>query len=76
MFVVIAAVHGLSAFTKDATFLIAGERLTFRIRTLVFASILRQDVCFFDSAVCPPHSILVVAFQPASYTDAACVLCQ
>lgn len=51
MFVVLAAVHGTSAFIKDSTFLVAGERLTYRLREQVFASILRQDVQFFDSAV-------------------------
>ncbi|KNC74495.1 hypothetical protein SARC_12961 [Sphaeroforma arctica JP610] len=48
MFIVIAAVHGSSAFIKDVCFHRAGEKLTHRLRTTVFASIIRKDPMFFD----------------------------
>eukprot|EP01134_Creolimax_fragrantissima_P007501 CFRG7501T1 len=48
MFIVLAAVHGLSSFVKDVSLVRAGEKLTHRLRTKCFSSILRKDLEFFD----------------------------
>ena len=48
MFLVIAVGAGLGAFLQTFAFSVAGERLTFRLRTLSFQAILRKNIGWFD----------------------------
>ncbi|KAI8850229.1 P-loop containing nucleoside triphosphate hydrolase protein [Chytridium lagenaria] len=57
MFVVIAVITAITNFLQNALFGIANERLTDRIRRLLFRAILRQDMAFFASSDTPTPSI-------------------
>ncbi|CAG8680719.1 40345_t:CDS:2 [Gigaspora margarita] len=48
MFLVIAGANFFSNMIQQICFGFSGERLTKRIRSMTFASILRQDIAFFD----------------------------
>ncbi|XP_013162197.1 PREDICTED: multidrug resistance protein homolog 49-like [Papilio xuthus] len=48
MFVVVAAVAGVSMFLQSATFTHAGLKMTTRLRHQYFSAILRQEIGFFD----------------------------
>ena len=47
-FVGLAVATGLANFGQTAMFGVSGERLTSRLRSLLFAAIIRQDVAWFD----------------------------
>lgn len=49
-FLGLAAGTGLANYLQNAMFGISGERLTHRLRTLLFGAIVRQDVAWFDDA--------------------------
>ncbi|CAI2352724.1 unnamed protein product [Caenorhabditis sp. 36 PRJEB53466] len=53
MFLVLAAVQGLSMLFQCAFFGVAAERLTMRVRSKVYRNVLRQDATYFDM---PKHS--------------------
>ena len=46
--VVVAIIIMVASFIQGLCFGIAGENLVLRIRSMSFAAILRQDICFFD----------------------------
>ncbi|XP_039763141.1 multidrug resistance protein homolog 49-like [Pararge aegeria] len=48
MFLVVAAVAGLSMFLQSTTFTNAGLNMTTRLRQQYFAALLRQEIAFFD----------------------------
>ena len=48
LFLIAGIVVGLSAFAQSYSFSIAGEHLTSRIRVLVFKSIIKQEIGWFD----------------------------
>ncbi|KAJ3189023.1 GTPase-activating protein [Irineochytrium annulatum] len=50
MFVITALAAFVSCFFQNASFSVANERLTERIRRRLFTSILRQNVAFFDES--------------------------
>ncbi|KAJ0183787.1 hypothetical protein K1T71_000210 [Dendrolimus kikuchii] len=48
MFIVIAAVAGLSMFLQSTTFTTAGLKMTTRLRHQYFSALLRQDMSYYD----------------------------
>ncbi|CAJ0843623.1 6561_t:CDS:2 [Entrophospora sp. SA101] len=48
MFGVIALVSGLANFIQVTSFSLSAERLTKRLRTMTFTSLVKQEVAFFD----------------------------
>ncbi|CAG4929498.1 unnamed protein product [Parnassius apollo] len=48
LFIVVAAVAGVSMFLQSATFTHAGLKMTTRLRHQYFSAILRQEIGFFD----------------------------
>ncbi|KAI8048978.1 ATP-binding cassette transporter [Syncephalis plumigaleata] len=48
MFVVVGLISFISAFCRNGMFAISGEHLIHRIRKLTFATLLRQEMGFFD----------------------------
>ncbi|KAL4704734.1 hypothetical protein ACJJTC_006512, partial [Scirpophaga incertulas] len=50
MFVVVAAVAGISMFLQSTTFTNAGLKMTSRLRHQYFSAILKQEMGFFDKA--------------------------
>ena len=48
IFVVLAAISFLANFTQHCFFILSGEKLTKRLRTMVFTHLLKQEIGFFD----------------------------
>ncbi|KAJ3099285.1 GTPase-activating protein [Phlyctochytrium planicorne] len=57
MFVVIAFVTAVTNFIQNTMFGIANEKLTDRIRRLLFRAILRQDMAFFSATETPKAAV-------------------
>nr|CAD7406895.1 unnamed protein product [Timema cristinae] len=48
LFVVVGIVIGFATFLQIYTFIVAGERLTMRLRGLAFAAMVQQEIAWFD----------------------------
>nr|CAD7572208.1 unnamed protein product [Timema californicum] len=48
LFVVVGIVIGFATFLQTYTFIVAGERLTMRLRGLAFAAMVQQEIAWFD----------------------------
>lgn len=53
-FVVLGVYQGILLIIRSVVFSVSAERLTKRIRTLVYSSIMKQEIAFFDD---PKHSV-------------------
>jgi len=48
MFPILAAVVAVATFTQLLAFTVMGERVTTRLRDMMFRATIRQDVAYFD----------------------------
>uniref|UniRef100_A0A1I8A8Z0 Multidrug resistance protein 1 n=1 Tax=Steinernema glaseri TaxID=37863 RepID=A0A1I8A8Z0_9BILA len=65
MFLVLGVVQGVTMFSQAFLFGMSAERLTMRLRSMLFRNIMRMDIAYFDQ---PNHSSGKIATRLASDT--------